>query len=161
MPHQDPQRIKKARVFTHKTIPIASVTIAVALALGVGGYKACSKKKGGGGGGQHTAGTPTGLPVITLECGDGFEELPLRRQLTLVVPPDGCWTKVQKRPYEAKCFWIEPLDMVTLEKSYASGKKQSLKNFDPTSEVVDKKKVTGVRFKNNKNHPVTVRITLY
>ncbi len=98
---------------------------------------------------------------ITLSCGDGYRKLPVRGEVVVNVPSlSGCWTDVLVRNYASSAFWIEPESRITLEKTYFDGETKVIEDFNPTHEVADSKKITGVRFKNSGSAPVTVRIKL-
>lgn len=135
---------------------------------------------------QWSEGRPAAQPVDTLGCGnENYINLPVKGSVVFVVkpavttgdseavPPDtaaeteeyeegaeGCWTDWLLKPYAAQVFWIEPKGIVDMEKKYADGSNNLLLDFDPTREVVDKKKLTGVRFRNVGEKPVLVRILL-
>lgn len=117
--------------------------------------------------------------VDTLYCGtDGYIKLAMKPEITVVVMPcadttalddttdyaeeeESYWTAKLVRPSTSPQFWIEPEGVLDLEKFYAEGESSFLSDFDPTREVVDSRKITGVRFSNNGSEPVRVRIRLY
>lgn len=133
---------------------ILALTAASSLLIRVGGLEGATAK-------LEKLASQTTSP-ITLGFGNGYIDIPVgTREIVVVVPAGGQWTKGVLRPSDATCFWVKPYDTLEIAKYYGDGQCKWLPNFQPHMNIPDAagEMMTSVRFRNS-SHSEAVRVRI-